>query len=339
MVFTDIRLQNFRSYADSSFELGRNVTIVVGPNAAGKTNLLEAMMLAAIGKTYRAKENLIRSGSEWARVDVHTDKNELRTVKILAQNGIQKPLYDSPKPVVLFEPNHLFLTQGEPQLRRNYVDDLAEQLHAGFSKARADFRRALAQRNRLLKQGAPDKTVLFALNVRLIESATHIVEKRLDLIAELNKKISEAYSSVAAKKSKLSVEYVCPLDESTYPASLLKNLEQELDIDIARGFTSHGPHRDDLRFCLGGDDMGASASRGETRTLVLALKSIELGMIEKSTGQRPLLLLDDVFSELDGLRRKSLVSFLKSHQTIITTTDADIITKNFSQNCQTIALG
>lgn len=350
MVFTDIRLQQFRSYKDASYELGSGVTIVVGPNGAGKTNLLEAVMLAATNKTYRAKNNLIKTGQDWARIDVHTSENKARTIKIQGQPDPTQQVeiddktykrlpFSQKQPVVLFEPNHLFLTQGEPQMRRAYLDDLLEQLHPGFSKVRSDYRRALSQRNRLLKQGASDKTMVFAWNVRLIESAAQIVERRLKLIEELNKRLTSVYSDVADKKSKLSVDYKSSTNIKNYAANLLKQLENNFDEDLARGFTSYGPHRDDISILLNDEEISSTGSRGETRTLILALKIIELELLEETLKVRPLLLLDDVFSELDGARRKALVNFLKNHQTIITTTDADIVTKNFSQKCQIIPLG
>lgn len=350
MLFTDVRLQNFRSYSDASFELNKGVTIVVGPNAAGKTNLLEAIMLAATGKTYRPKETLVRSSGEWARIDVHTAENLLRTLKIRKQPNAQtqemeiggkayKNLpFNQKQPVVLFEPNHLFLTQGEPGLRRNYIDDIIEQIDSGFSKTRSDYKRALSQRNRLLKQGAHDRTMVFAWNVRLIESATHIIEKRLKILDSLNNSLSDVYSSISATKARLSIEYVSSTTTTAYGANLLKQLENNFETDLARGFTGYGPHRDDIRVFIGDRNIGSTGSRGEIRTLILALKAIELELFEKNLQIRPLLLLDDVFSELDGLRRKSLVNFLKNHQTVITTTDADIVTKNFSQNCQIIPL-
>lgn len=350
MLFTDIRLQNFRSYHDASFELNKGVTIVVGPNAAGKTNLLEAIMLAATSKTYRPKETLVRNGSEWARIDVHTEDNHVRTLKIknlqnrqaqdMEINGkTYKTLpFNQKQPIVLFEPNHLFLTQGEPQLRRNYVDDVIEQLETSFSKVRNDYKRALSQRNRLLKQGAHDKTMVFAWNMRLIESATLIVAERIKLLNVLNGSLSATYSNISAKKVRLRMEYTSPINIKTYGANLLKQLENSFEIDLARGFTGYGPHRDDIKIFIGERDIGSTGSRGEIRTLILALKVIELELFEKRLEVRPLLLLDDVFSELDGLRRKSLVNFLQNHQTIITTTDADIVTKNFSQNCQIIPL-
>lgn len=347
MYFTDIHLQNFRSYTDSSFEIGPNVTIVIGPNAAGKTNLLEAIMLAATGKTYRPNENLIRHGADWARIEVHTSTNSERIIKLkdgertteMDKKPYKRLPFSQKQPTVVFEPYDLFLLHGEPQNRRNYLDDLLEQLSPGFSKTRRDYKRTLSQRNRYLKQKAADNNVLFALNIKLSESAAMIVENRRRLTAQLSEQIPDIYNKIASTKTEVSLAYKSSIERTNYTARLLHQLEQNIELDIARGYTSAGPHRDDLECMLDREPANTTGSRGEARTLLLSLKMLELTLLEEKLGVKPLLLLDDVFSELDGARRKALVKFLKGHQTIITTTDADIVTKNFSQNCQIIPLG
>lgn len=350
MLFTDIRLQNFRSYSDASFELGEKVTIIVGPNAAGKTNLLEAVKLISSGKTYRPSENLIKTGNEWARIDIHSNDNSLRTVKLVSSEPgdkkefeIDKKIYKilpfpQKQPVVLFEPNHLFLLHGEPQNRRNYLDDSLETLEVGYAKLRSDYRRIIVQRNSLLKRNTGDTSLIFAWNVRLIEAASQIVAKRLELVDKINEKLSETYSKIAGQKSQAKLEYKSSIIGKNYSAQLLNKLENDIKKDLTRGFTGHGPHRDDFVCWLGDRVAHATGSRGEVRTIILSLKIIELQRIEDILERKPILLLDDVFSELDGARRKALVSFLKNHQTIITTTDADIVTKNFSQKCHIIPL-
>ncbi len=168
MIFTDIRLQNYRSYIDSSFELGAGVNIVVGANAAGKTNLLEALMVNSVGKSYRSRDsNLTHRDSTWARIDVHTSDNTQRTTKLQIDpagrlqktfeidNKIYKRFPPTQKqPIVLFEPNDLRLIENEPSLRRNYFDDLLEQYVTSYEQHRSHYKRVLAQRNALLKQGS-----------------------------------------------------------------------------------------------------------------------------------------------------------------------------------------
>lgn len=352
MVFTDIRLQNYRSYNDASFELTGGVTIVVGPNAAGKSNLIEALLLLSNGTTYRGKTDLIKHKNSWARLDVHTDKNLSRSVKLSEQEDKEVPAiefvisdktykrlpYNQKHPAVLFEPNNLLLMHGEPQARREYMDGLASGLHDGLNATLNRYKRSLAQRNALLKSDHFDKNQLFVWNVRVTELADIIVSQRLQTIELINNKLSETYSKISNKKAKLEISYKTPLNTKNYSSSLLNKLEQSIDLDRARGFTGNGPHREDFMVTLDKETVASTASRGEVRTLMLALKIIEMELYEEKTDNRPLLLLDDVFSELDGTRRKALTKFLKKYQTIITTTDADIILKNFSQSCQIIPL-
>lgn len=353
MIFTDLRLQNYRSYRDASFELGKGVNIVVGPNAAGKTNLLEAIMVASVGKSYRARDiNLIQTGTDWARIDLHTSENVLRTVKLqVDQTGkLQKTFEIDEKickrlplnqrqPVVLFEPNDLQLVEGEPSLRRNYFDDIIEQYAPAYEKNRSQYKRVVSQRNALLKQAFGVDSQMFAWNLRLVDLAEKLVSERLQLLERINAKLTDTYSSIAGHKTEVRVEYESTIGLKDYSSKLLKKLELSQTLDMQRGFTGSGPHRDDFVVYMNGSPALQSASRGEIRTLLLSLKIIELQILEDERGIRPLLLLDDVFSELDGSRRRSLTEFLKDYQTIITTTDADIVSKSFSERCQIIPLG
>ncbi|HEX5797559.1 MAG TPA: DNA replication and repair protein RecF [Candidatus Saccharimonadales bacterium] len=351
MVFTDIRLQNYRSYKDASFELGGGVSIVVGPNGAGKSNMVEAMLLVANGRLYRGRENIVNHKSTWARIDVHTGQDTTRTVKIRSREGktpevqfdINKRTYKrlpnpQKQPAVLFEPNNLGLMHGEPQARREYLDSLSAELNDGYRTIILSYRRALAQRNALLKTPQINSGQLFVWNVRLSELAEAVVKRRLDVLEQIGSKLPQTYSGISGKKTKLDLRYETKFRRENYSADLMKALENDIEKDSARGFTGSGPHREDFSAYVNGQPVATTASRGETRSLLLALKVIELGMLEDKTGSRPLLLLDDVFSELDNTRRKALTGFLSNYQTVITTTDADIVLKNFSQNCQIIPI-
>lgn len=324
---------------------------MVGPNATGKSNLIEALLLVANGVRYRGKNGLIKHGSSWARIDVHTAKNSSRTVKIISDNnqtntpeyvidnkGYKRLPYTQKQPTVMFEPNNLLLLHGEPQNRREYIDNLSSQTTSGFNSELLKYKRTLAQRNALLKSRNIDNTQLFVWNIRLSEIAETIIKQRLSTIGLINKRLSGTYSSISNKKSELKLIYKTPLKTDNYSASLLNKLEKNIETDKERGFTTSGPHREDFEVFYNKEPVSVVASRGETRTLLLALKIIELEVLEEKTDNPPLLLLDDVFSELDGTRRKALTKFLDKYQTIITTTDADIILKNFSQNCQIIPL-
>lgn len=348
-MITDLRLQHFRSYKDVSFELSPGVNIVVGPNASGKTNLLEALLVLARGSSYRAKDSeLVRFGRPWTRLDIDLEDGGKRTVKITREPAAAK-VYELDKktfkrlslphtlPVVLFEPEDLRLLSGGPERRRDYLDDLLEQTTVGYGTVRRQYRRALAQRNALLKKHGSQNQI-FPWDIRLSELAGQIVRARAGLTDELNKDIGKLYRKLSGTKVKVTVEYQSRWPADGYESKLLKELENSLELDRTRGFTGAGPHREDLVVLFDGRPANDTASRGEMRTAVLALKIIELKIIEKLRETAPLLLLDDVFSELDGKRRHALTDYLAPYQTFITTTDADAVVSHFTESTNIIPL-
>ncbi len=341
-----LRLQHFRSYGDNSFELGGGVNIIVGPNASGKTNILEAVLVVACGGSYRARDaELMQYGASWTRLDAQTDEG-VRIVKMqLASPGkvlksfeidgqrLTRLLQPRTIPVVLFEPNHLLLLHGSPDMRRSFVDDLLEQAVPGFGSIRKHYRRVLAHRNALLKRQPRDLAdQLFVWNLRLSELGGKIVKERQQLVMQFAEQMTDLYTALAGKPHAVTLEYVAQFSGQDYETALLRKLESSTDVDMQRGFTAYGPHRDDLAVAIDGHAAVESASRGETRTLVLALKVLELQLLERIRGSRPLLLLDDVFSELDVQRRQALTRFVADHQTLVTTTDADVVAHHFADS-------
>jgi DNA replication and repair protein RecF len=329
-MIADLRLQHFRSYQNDQFEFGAGVNIIVGPNASGKTNLLEAILVLCRGSSYRASDTeLVAHGQEWTRLDA-TAMEQKRIVKLIKHHDtVQKeyeiggtklrrlPLSRS-VPVVLFEPNHLQLLTESPELRRNF-----------------QYKRTLAQRNRLLKTDFLQDQI-FVWNVRLSELGGQIATYRQTFIVDNQKQLASLYNKLAGKKLKTGMIYQTKLDTKSYSTSMLKGLEARIDVDRERGFTTIGPHRDDLQLTIAGHPLAAAASRGETRTMLLALKLLEIQSLERARDTKPILLLDDVFSELDGARRMALTAYLQDHQTFITTTDADIVVHHFLDNCTVI---
>jgi len=350
-VIDSLRLQNFRSYADASFEFEPGVNIVVGPNASGKTNLLEAVLALARGSSFRARDaELVRFGKPWARLDGYfgkqarslklqisgdkTDKSFLLDDKPLRRLSLERTV-----PVVLFEPNHLQMITRGPEQRREFIDDLLERSQPGYKSLSAGYRRALAQRNALLKYhpGQAAKQ-LFAWDVRLSELGGKVAAARQELIDDINKGISRTYNRIARRRQRVRLSYDSHFPADSYASKMLAKLGASARQDMERGFTAHGPHREDTSFYLDDKLVGVAASRGEIRSLLLALKIYELTLIGKARGTQPIFLLDDVFSELDGRRRHALIDHLKNHQTIITTTDAESMMEYFSDNTNLIPL-
>lgn len=343
----DLRLQHFRSYADTTYEFGDGVNIIVGPNASGKTNLLEAILVLCKGSSYRANDTeLILHNKQWARLDGHINQQN-RTVKIVASGDSVKKEYtiggtilkrlpmSRSVPAVVFEPNHLQLLTESPELRRNFLDDIIEQTNPEYGEIRRRYKRSLSQRNHLLKQSFTNDQI-FVWNVRLSELGEQIATSRSKFIDQHSAELGRLYNKLAGKRLKAEMKYVSKINSQTYGSTMLKALEQRIDTDKERGFTTIGPHRDDLGLLLGGYSIATSASRGETRTMLLALKLLEVRSVEKARDIKPILLLDDVFSELDGTRRRTLTEHMKDHQTFITTTDADIVVQHFLDECTVI---
>jgi DNA replication and repair protein RecF len=351
-LFAAIRLQQYRSYSDFAAELSPTVNIVVGPNASGKTNLLEAILITCGLSPYRASYlDVIAKNKDWARIDANLSGSN-RTVKMVKSGELVSRSYEMNQktkkrlnfadilPVILFEPEHMRLLTGSPELRREFFDDFIAETDPEFSTIKNKYKRTLAQRNNLLKKDPSIvKNQIFAWNIRLSELGGKIVQMRVELIDNLNKKLADTYSQIAQAKTNIKMTYKTDIPINTYETSLLRKLENNVDKDLLRGFTAYGPHREDIAIYINNDEADSVASRGETRTLVLSLKLLELELLQKIRQTKPLILLDDVFSELDGSRRQAITKYLENYQTIITTTDADVVLKGFAQTTNLISLG
>lgn len=344
-MFETIRLQNFRSYQEANFKLSGEVNVVAGPNASGKTNLLEAFLVLARGRSYRNKlPQLVRFGATWFRLDARAAKSS----RVLKFNNGAEFTIDHKKfkrlpaghqlPIVLFEPNHLLLLTGGPTKRREWLDEMLVVKSPTQKKLISSYKRTLAQRNNLLKKSLPlIRKQIFAWDVRLSELAGEIAKSRQLLIDDINQRISQPYHHISGASQQIALRYDSVLPISNYSTKMIEKLNHELDNDIRLGFTGSGPHREDFSTHLNNKPIVEAGSRGEVRSLLISLKLIEKDWLEEAMDQKPALLLDDVFSELDSQRRTGLVDYLKKHQTIITTTDADL-TKKYFKNQQLIKL-
>ena len=346
MHYTSLLLRNFRSYSEYAVELSPSINIVVGPNASGKTNLLESILFASTGASFRARDkDLIAHSETHCKIVATTNEGVERSITlkqppteganldktITIENKDYKRMGQQLSlPITLFEPEHMRMVHGSPERRREYLDSILMQTEPKYKKFLRDYKRVLAQRNKLLKrQGHIQKDELFVWDLKLSELGAYITKHRQALVDILNTKTSQTYTQLSDKKSQMQIHYTATIGAKDYASAALKALQESFPKDSMVGFTTIGPHRDDLWFELNGHQALSSASRGETRTIVLVCKLIELAILEESRGQVPILLLDDVFSELDSARRRSLSEYLKNYQTVITTTDADAIIKHF----------
>ena len=332
MILKTLRVQNFRTHSDFILEIGEKSTLISGANGSGKTSLLEAIYFALQGTSFRSsdKEILKNDGSSWFRIDLKDSKDSLRT--IIFNNAVQKSkkqfLVDGNKkarlsanlriPVVLFEPDDLQLLSGSPTRRRNFLDYFLSQIFPSFQLALARYNKALKQRNNLLKRDNVSKDELFPWNLMLAEYGAEIISKRQDFLELLNSKIEEVYFEISGVKDEIKIDY---LGEKVSKNEILAILSENIERDKILGYTNFGPHKHDIQFIFNKKPAQNVASRGENRSLVLALKFIETDILSDLTSKRPIVLLDDVFSELDDDRQKLLTKHFSKYQTIITSTN------------------
>ena len=332
MILKTLRVQNFRTHSDFILEIGEKSTLISGANGSGKTSLLEAIYFALQGTSFRSsdKEILKNDGSSWFRIDLKDSKDSLRT--IIFNDAVQKSkkqfLVDGNKkarlsanlriPVVLFEPDDLQLLSGSPTRRRNFLDYFLSQIFPSFQLALARYNKALKQRNNLLKRDNVSKDELFPWNLMLAEYGAEIISKRQDFLELLNSKIEEVYFEISGVKDEIEIDY---LGEKVSKNEILAILSENIERDKILGYTNFGPHKHDIQFIFNKKPAQNVASRGENRSLVLALKFIETDILADLTSKRPIVLLDDVFSELDDDRQKLLTKHFSKYQTIITSTN------------------
>ena len=331
MILKTLRVQNFRTHSDFILEIGEKSTLISGANGSGKTSLLEAIYFALQGTSFRSsdKEILRNDGSSWFRIDLKDSKDSLRT--IIFNDAVQKSkkqfLVDGNKkarlssnlriPVVLFEPDDLQLLSGSPTRRRNFLDYFLSQIFPSFQLALTRYNKALKQRNNLLKRDNVSKDELFPWNLMLAEYGAEI-SKRQDFLELLNSKIEEVYFEISGVKDEIKIDY---LGEKVSKNEILAILSENIERDKILGYTNFGPHKHDIQFIFNKKPAQNVASRGENRSLVLALKFIETDILADLTSKRPIVLLDDVFSELDDDRQKLLTKHFSKYQTIITSTN------------------
>lgn len=348
MKLCSITLKNFRSYEDKTFEFGDNVTLITGPNGVGKTNLLEAVYVLYTGKSFRDSDELLtRHGQNWWRVVGEFDDGSTREVRFqldlpcpkqLIINGVSKGRISQADtlPVVLFEPDDLYMVHASPQIRRNYIDSLLTTVQVEYGKFIRRYERALQQRNRLLKNSRDRHNVtdsVFVWDVALAEYGSRVVEYRKTLVGELNRSLSNFYSLLSGVKTDITVQYVT--NASTSSHQLLKKITRSLTKDLYRGSTSVGPHRDDIVFLMNGNDMREVSSRGEVRMLLLSLKQFAFFYQQQLRQKVPIVLLDDVFSELDIQRQHNHNELFKKSQACATATHIpfDLDAKDKSTVC------
>ncbi len=324
MIVRSVRLSNFRSHESFVLECDTQTTTIIGENGCGKTSILEAIYESLRGKSFRAADKeILRRGAEFYRVELeYYDGRRVVVVfdgekkEFLAEDRKTRRLPKKVQyPIVLFEPDDLHLVGSSPTTRRGYFDRVFGQLSESYGVSLVRYNKVLKQRNDLLKGTEAQAGDLFSWNILLVKYGVELLEARRRIVEKINERFTEIYRSIAENGDEVRLEYISEVGSES---EFLGELERNFERDSLLGHTSYGVHHDNYEFVFNGVKADGSASRGEVRSSVLALKFIEADLVLEVLGKRPLVLLDDVFSELDDVRQKCLVRNFKDNQIILT---------------------
>ncbi|HEX3025983.1 MAG TPA: DNA replication/repair protein RecF [Clostridia bacterium] len=326
----------YRNLQPGSIEPDGGINVIYGKNAQGKTNLLEAMWLFTGGRSFRGSRDadLIGAGERQARLDLHFFSEEReQAARILIENGKRSAtLNEVPKRsaagligsfcAVIFSPEHLSLVREGPAFRRNFIDSALCQIQPSYAALLTRYNRTLIQRNSLLKDIPRHAQLLDTLEIwdeKLVRCGMEVVRQRIEYIRQIGEPAEAVYAGICEKKESLGLNYL----------KSAENLKQALYAarvsDIAGGHTSVGPHRDDLEIQIDGRSARAFGSQGQKRSAVLALKLAEAEILRRRTGEKPVVLLDDVMSELDSGRQDYLLNHLENFQVFLTCCEPDAV--------------
>lgn len=330
-------LKNFRNYESLDIELSPHTNIIRGKNAQGKTNLLEALYFCATGRSHRttkekecirydaseAEIHMLYQTSREGKIDMVLKKSGQKTVYAAVDGEPVKRLSDlfGNFHVVVFSPEDLSLIKNEPGRRRRFMDMELCQVDKLYLFNLQQYNHILKQRNQLLKDAYENPSLreqIAVWDMQLADYGVKILNRRYEFIEELYRYTLPIHESITAGGENLTISYESSAERDA--DGFYQHLERNRERDIRLGSTSIGPHRDDIALFLDGADVRSFGSQGQQRTTALSMKLAEFEMLKKETGQAPVLLLDDVMSELDGDRQKKLLQYIEENQTIVTCT-------------------
>lgn len=334
MWINKIKINNFRNYKQEEIKLQKNINLFYGENAQGKTNIIEAIFLGSMGKSFRAKKDkeMINLNSERAEVEIEYKKSdrdgkikiELANKKTIYYNGIKiKKLSEllGNINIAIFTPDDINILKGGPQNRRKFLDIMISQLKPNYMYHLNLYLKTIEQRNnylRQIKEEKKDESLLDIWDEKLTEHAEIIYKYRNEYINKIKEKIKKIHQEITNYKEEIEIKYIseCPTKEQ-----YLKLLKERRKLDIIKGFTTKGIHRDDFIIYINKKQLAIYGSQGQHRTTILSLKLAELNIVKEEIGEEPILLLDDFMSELDEKRIKSFLEKIENTQVIITCTE------------------
>ena len=334
MYIEKIKLQNFRNYKQLELNLNKNINIIYGNNAQGKTNILESIFLCSFGKSFRTtkEKEMIKFNETNLIVEVFYQKKD-RDGKIKIEIGDKKQIYLNGIKIkklsellgnvniVIFTPDDINILKDGPAGRRRFLDMMIGQLRPNYVYNLNMYLKTIEQRNNYLRQireeNKPEE-MLEIWDEKLADYAEKIFNYRDEFIKKIMQKINKIHSEITENKETLEIEYISNCEKKE---NYLKLLKERRKLDIIKGFTTKGIHRDDFMIYINEKEVGTYGSQGQNRTVVLSLKLAELNVIYDEIGEYPILLLDDFMSELDEERRKNFINNIKNTQVILTGTE------------------
>lgn len=341
MIIENIKLRNFRNYTSCDLDISDKINVFVGDNAQGKTNFLESVAFISATRSFRTNNDrdMIKIDNDFAQVTLILNNNESRLKltgqifkegkRLLIQNQPTKKASEfiGTLNAVVFAPDDLELFDGAPKIRRRLCDLEIGKINKEYMQVLNQYQKTLKERNSFLKADSQDGLYLEVLTEKLIEQQVILINHRNTFINEINKQISLKYQKIAETSDQVKIEYLGPVEDySTIEESLKTKYQKYLSADRYQKQTQIGIHKDDLRFYLNEHPVSGFASQGQKRMIVLALKIVLIDYIYDKKHSYPVLLLDDVLSELDITRKRSLFTLIPQQiQTIITTTDINDI--------------
>ena len=334
MWISEINLTNFRNYESKKIKLTPKVNLFYGENAQGKTNIIESIFLSSIGKSFRTNNDkeLIKFNEEKSVIEIFFQKSdrdgkikiEINNKKNIYLNGIKlKKLSEllGNINVVIFTPDDINILKEGPQERRKFLDIMISQLRPNYMHVLTLYKKTLEQRNNYLRQiklENKNPEMLEIWDEKLADYAEKIYLYRNEFIEKIKNKIKNIHSEITEKKEEIKIQYVSEcVNKQTY----LDKLKERRTLDIIKGFTTKGIHRDDFVIYINDRQVNIYGSQGQHRTTILSLKLAELQVIYDEIGEYPILLLDDFMSELDSKRKKSFLENIENIQVIITCTE------------------
>ena len=349
MYIKKAEIKNFRNYSNETVELSSGINVFCGENAQGKTNFIEALYVASMGKSFKnlPEQSLIKFGEKQAEINVeffgyNNSKNSLYTQignrKSLKFNGLlceKRSEYVGNLNVILFTPQEISIVRGAPSERRRFIDSCCGLLKKKYIFALYNYTKIVENKNRLLKSIKENPALLstlFVWNEKLCEYGAFIIKQRFETVEALKEKAGSVYEKLSGGKENLNFSYITGagdknLSEKEIYDSLIKQTAQKQNEEIKEGCCLVGPHRDDIYFYIDKKKVKDFGSQGQQRSVVLAVKLAQMQLFYNKTGEYPVLLLDDVKSELDLSRRSYLYNEIKDKQVIITCTDAEMMTE------------